>query len=145
MERMTKKQQLAGLTVNYVGCDDCFDVWTVPKKFMGDAIDRLAAYEDTGLAPEEIKSLQEEYAVNLKVLESYRSKPRWTQQEVELARALIIFRKSENIIIGRHKTNKLWWRDGCFAQGLLPENLFSSIGLGDSVKLSDIASPHHPG
>ena len=31
MERMTKKQQLAGLTVNYVGVDNCFDVWTVPK------------------------------------------------------------------------------------------------------------------
>ena len=76
MERMTKKEQLDGLTINYVGCDNCFDVWTVPKKFMGDAIDRLAAYEDTELEPEEIKSLkslQEEYAVNLKVLESYRS------------------------------------------------------------------------
>ena len=73
MERMTEKQQLAGLTVNYVGVDNCFDVWTVPKKFMGNAIDRLAAYEDTGLEPEEIKSLQAEYAVNLKVLESYRN------------------------------------------------------------------------
>lgn len=73
MGRMTKKQQLAGLTVNYVGVDNCFDVWTVPKKFMGNAIDRLAAYEDTELEPEEIKSLQAEYAVNLKVLESYRN------------------------------------------------------------------------
>ena len=73
MERMTKKQQLAGLTVNYVGVDNCFDVWTVPKKFMGNAIDRLAEYEDTELEPEEIKSLQAEYAVNLNALESYRS------------------------------------------------------------------------
>lgn len=40
---------------------------------MGNAIDRLAAYEDTELEPEEIKSLQAEYAVNLKVLESYRN------------------------------------------------------------------------
>lgn len=73
MERLTKKEQLAGHTVNYVGVDNCFDVWSVPKKFMGNAIDRLAAYEDTELEPEEIKSLQEEYAVNLKALESYRS------------------------------------------------------------------------
>lgn len=73
MKRLTKKEQLAGHTVNYVDCDACFDVWSVPKKFMGNAIDRLAAYEDTKLEPEEIKSLQVEYAVNLKVLESYRS------------------------------------------------------------------------
>lgn len=73
MKRLTKKEQLAGHTVNYVDCDACFDVWSVPKKFMGNAIDRLAAYEDTKLEPEEIKSLQAEYAVNLKVLESYRS------------------------------------------------------------------------
>lgn len=46
MERMTKKEQLAGHTVNYVGVDDCFDVWSVPKKFMGNAIDRLATIED---------------------------------------------------------------------------------------------------
>lgn len=57
MERMTKKEQLAGHTVNYVGVEDCFDVWSVPKKFMGNAIDRLAAYEDTGLTPEEVWDL----------------------------------------------------------------------------------------
>ena len=51
MKRLTKKEQLAGHTVNYVDCDACFDVWSVPKKFMGNAIDRLAAYEDTGLEP----------------------------------------------------------------------------------------------
>ena len=56
MERMTKKEQLAGRTVNYIGEDDCFDVWSVPKKFMGNAVDRLAAYEDTRLEPEEIIS-----------------------------------------------------------------------------------------
>ena len=38
------------------------------------AFDRLAAYEDTGLTPEEIKSLRAEWAVNLKALESYRAK-----------------------------------------------------------------------
>lgn len=38
----------------------------------GPHIDRLAAYEDTGLEPEEIKSLQAEWGVNLKALESYR-------------------------------------------------------------------------
>jgi hypothetical protein len=57
MKRLTKKEQLAGHTVNYVCYDNCFDVWSVPKKFMGNAIDRLAAYEETGLEPEEIELL----------------------------------------------------------------------------------------
>ena len=60
MERLTKKEQLAGNTVNYVSEDDCFDVWSVPKKFMGNAIDRLAVYEDTGLEPEEIAKIRED-------------------------------------------------------------------------------------
>ena len=38
------------------------------------ALEQLAAYEDTGLTPEEIKSLRAEWAVNLKALESYRAK-----------------------------------------------------------------------
>lgn len=63
MERMTKKEQLAGYTVNYIGEDDCFDVWSVPKKFMGNAVDRLAAYEDTGLEPDDIKRVFNEDAV----------------------------------------------------------------------------------
>lgn len=46
MKRLTKKEPLAGHNVFYVGEDDCFDVWSVPKKFMGNAIDRLAAIED---------------------------------------------------------------------------------------------------
>ena len=61
MERMTKKEQLAGRTVNYIGEDDCFDVWSVPKKFMGNAVDRLAAYEDTRLEPEEIARILDAY------------------------------------------------------------------------------------
>ena len=30
----------------YVSADDCFDIWSVPKKFMGNAIDRLSELED---------------------------------------------------------------------------------------------------
>lgn len=62
MERLTKKGQLAGNTVNYVGVDNCFDVRSVPKKFTGNAIDRLAAYEDTGLEPEEIEKAMSDCA-----------------------------------------------------------------------------------
>lgn len=38
------------------------------------ALEQFAAYEDTGLTPEEIKSLRAAWAVNLKVLELYRTK-----------------------------------------------------------------------
>lgn len=39
-----------------------------------DIFDRLAAYEDTGLKPEEIKSLITEWDANLKTLNAYRSR-----------------------------------------------------------------------
>ncbi len=47
MERLTKRtQQIAGHNLAYVSAEDCFDTWGVPKTFMGNAIDRLAAIED---------------------------------------------------------------------------------------------------
>lgn len=65
-------------------------------------------------------------------------KPRFTQQEVELAKALYDFRRSESVVIGRNKGDVLWWRDGDSAEGILPYKLFPSLNCGDSVKLSDI-------
>lgn len=44
----------------------------IPLHLTGAVVDYLAAYEATGLEPEEIKSLQAEWGVNLKALESYR-------------------------------------------------------------------------
>lgn len=46
---------------------------TPDNEYIYALLQRLAAYEDTELEPEEIKSLQAEYAVNLNALESYRS------------------------------------------------------------------------
>lgn len=46
MHRLTKREKLAGHNVAYVSDEDCFDVWSVPKKFMGNAIERLADIED---------------------------------------------------------------------------------------------------
>ena len=46
MERLTKRELLAGHYVAFVSDEDCFDMWSVPKKFMGNAIDRLTAIED---------------------------------------------------------------------------------------------------
>lgn len=39
-------ERLEALCEDNSGEDDCFDVWSVPKKFMGNAVDRLAAIED---------------------------------------------------------------------------------------------------
>lgn len=65
-------------------------------------------------------------------------KPRWTEQEVELAKLLYDFRISKSVVIGRTKENILWWRDGDSAEGLLSDKLFPSLNCGDFVKLSDI-------
>ena len=46
MERLTKRELLGGHNLAYVSDDDCFDVGSWQKKFMGNAIDRLAAIED---------------------------------------------------------------------------------------------------
>lgn len=46
MERLTKRELLGGHNIAYASGDDCFEVWSVPKKFMGNAIDRLAYIED---------------------------------------------------------------------------------------------------
>lgn len=43
MERLTQKD---GNGNWYVGDNSCYDSWAVPKKFYGDAIDRLAHYEN---------------------------------------------------------------------------------------------------
>ena len=65
-------------------------------------------------------------------------KPRWTEQEVELAKALYDLRRSENVVIGRNKGGALWWRDGDRAEGILPHELFPSLSECNSVKLSEI-------
>lgn len=46
MDRLTKRENLAGHDIAYVTDEDCFDIWSVPKKFAGDAVDRLAEIED---------------------------------------------------------------------------------------------------
>ena len=65
-------------------------------------------------------------------------KPRFTQQEVELAKVLYDLRRSESIVIGRNKGGALWWRDGDSAEGILPHNLFPSLSECNCVKLDEI-------
>lgn len=65
-------------------------------------------------------------------------KPRWTEQEVELAKVLYDLRRSESIVIGRNKGGALWWRDGDSAEGILPHNLFPTLSECNCVKLDEI-------
>lgn len=55
MNRLTQKGQSGGY---YVKGDECYDIWGVPSKFMGDAIDRLTKNAYGGAV---IKKLAEAY------------------------------------------------------------------------------------
>ena len=54
MKRLTQKDENGF----YLTGDGIYSDWGVPEKFRGEDIDRLAAYEDTGLEPEEIIELK---------------------------------------------------------------------------------------
>lgn len=65
-------------------------------------------------------------------------KPRWTEQEAELAKALYEMRRSVSLVIGRSTGGTLWWRDGDRGEGVLPHKLFPSLNEGDCVRLIEI-------
>lgn len=67
-------------------------------------------------------------------------KPRFTEEEVELAVHLFDFRDRMDSLIGRQVNGPLWWRDvgGGDGHGLLPREFFPSILPGQSVKISEI-------
>lgn len=67
MERLT---HLDGDGYPVVENDMCYEDQC--ERYCGPAIDRLSDYEDSGLEPEEIKSLQAEWKASLEALEYYR-------------------------------------------------------------------------
>lgn len=69
MERLTAKKDGHVYVINCPPCKVPHDVNVILQQ----TADRLAAYEDTGLEPAEIKSLQAEWAVNLRALDAYRA------------------------------------------------------------------------
>ena len=56
---MTRSTQRDELGV-YLTREGIYGDWGTPEKYRGTDIDRLAAYEDTGLDPEEIEQLKRE-------------------------------------------------------------------------------------
>ena len=57
MERATQRDELGYYLVGDAIYGDC----GVPEKFRGDDVDRLAAYENTGMEPEEIDRILDAY------------------------------------------------------------------------------------
>lgn len=58
MERTTQKDECG----YYLVGDGIYSDWGTPEKFRGDEVDRLAAYEDTGLEPEQIRTVLDDAA-----------------------------------------------------------------------------------
>ena len=61
MERVTQKDEHG----YYLVGDGIYSDEGVPEKFRGDYVDRLAAYEDTGLEPETIEEIYKEWSYYL--------------------------------------------------------------------------------
>lgn len=110
MERLTHRLSNGEITCN-MARDDC-------RKMGGDCqidskiLDRLAAYEETGLEPEEIDrildaygrgmTLRTETAQRLEIVKDIKTtrlrEPRWTEQEVERAKAIkMLYSEAESI------------------------------------------------
>ena len=66
-------------------------------------------------------------------------KPRFTEQETELAGSLMGLCGNKNVVIERDIDGQLWWQNADIDEGILPRQLFPSIVQGYAVKLSDIA------
>lgn len=65
-------------------------------------------------------------------------KPRFTQQEVNLATALMEFRKDDAVTIGKQVNGPVWWRAKSGEHGIFPSELFPSIRPGQSYTLDEI-------
>lgn len=65
-------------------------------------------------------------------------KPRWTEQEVDMATLLIDFRGSGSVTVGRQVNGPLWWRGENDEHGLLPREFFPSLRPGETIKLDEI-------
>ena len=65
-------------------------------------------------------------------------KPRFTEQEVNLATVLMEFRKDDTVTIGKQVNGPVWWRAKSGEHGIFPSELFPSIRPGQSYTLDEI-------
>lgn len=65
-------------------------------------------------------------------------KPRWTEQEVNLATVLMEFRKDDIVTIGKQLNGPVWWHAKSGEHGIFQSELFPSLRPGQSVTLDEI-------
>lgn len=65
-------------------------------------------------------------------------KPRFTEQEVNLATVLMEFRKDDTVTIGKQVNGPVWWRAKSGEHGIFPSELFPSIRPGQSYTIDEI-------
>ena len=65
-------------------------------------------------------------------------KPRFTEQEVNLATVLMEFRKDDTVTIGKQVNWPVWWRAKSGEHGIFSSELFPSIRPGQSYTLDEI-------
>ena len=122
MERLTEKHYLG--TDHYMKCSgscnvdmDCIDCPSFDR-----LVERLAAYEDTGLTPVEIKSMQEEHFSGLEMakLHSALMELKKYQEADKAGRLVVLPCKVGDIVYILRRTfdgadvvgeTELWWTD----------------------------------
>ena len=65
-------------------------------------------------------------------------KPRFTEQEINLATVLVEFRGDDTVTIGKQVNGHVWWRTKSDEHGILPSELFPSIQPGQEYTLDEI-------
>lgn len=78
-----------------------------------------------------------ERAIDLEAL-SKKGKPRFTEQEINLATVLVEFRGDDTVTIGKQVNGYVWWRTKSGEHGIFPSELFPSIRPGQSYTLDEI-------
>lgn len=123
MERLTYKYN-DGYAINLPnaisGKDETLR-WSISEResglrLEGEIPNRLAAYEDTGLEPQEIKSLQAEWAVNLRALDAYRALGSVDRLR-ELAQAA---REGRCVILPCKRGDTVWFIKSAFSVAAFP-------------------------
>lgn len=142
MERYTEKHYdgngyylICSGNCEMLNCGDC--------GILDKIVDRLAAYEDTGLEPEEIDALPTLWMEKVKELseiinhpDRITRKPRWTEQEVEDARVLARALLADGF--ERDAGGDVFATSRKACRTLIDRGMFPSLRPGETVTLGEI-------
>lgn len=65
-------------------------------------------------------------------------KPRWTEQEVEIAELILRLYERKDIVVGRYENGQLWWKVGDREKNNFPNKFFPSIRPSNEFNLIEI-------